>query len=195
MATTALAKAIRGDKVTERQAKGALSQAVSKIARLSKSATKNKENLTKTGETVIHTAELQGSLFLASLAEGYLGDDKMKIGEVDVRAPVGLATQVFGLYQSVNGDKNSGHALAFGNGVLGSWIASVGVRAGKNLASRGKKEEKKEEVKDPNELAQPQEEAKLGGPIREVLLSPEPEVMDLIPDPEQPRRFVRATQR
>ena len=36
--------------------------------------------MVETGTMVVHTAETQGSLFLASMAEGYLGEDKLKIG-------------------------------------------------------------------------------------------------------------------
>lgn len=86
--TTALQKAINGDKVTDRQAQGALSQAVGKITNLTKRAQKSKEAMAETGAMVIHTAETQGSLFLASMAEGYFGADKLKIGSVDLRAPV-----------------------------------------------------------------------------------------------------------
>ena len=84
--TTALSTAMKGGKVTERQAQSALGQAVSKIANLTKKAETSKEAMLETGTLVLHTAETQGSLFLASMAEGYLGEDKLKLGNVDVRA-------------------------------------------------------------------------------------------------------------
>jgi hypothetical protein len=34
----------------------------------------------ETGTLVLHTAETQGSLFLSSMAEGYLGEEKLKLG-------------------------------------------------------------------------------------------------------------------
>jgi len=134
---SALQKAIKGDKVTDRQAQGALSQAVDKIANLSKRAARSKEAMVETGTMVVHTAETQGSLFLSSLAEGYFGADKLKIGSVDLRAPVGLLAQGYGLYEAMSGKAAmGGHALALGNGVVGSWLASVAVSAGKTLADK-----------------------------------------------------------
>ncbi|MCB9686017.1 MAG: hypothetical protein H6738_24465 [Alphaproteobacteria bacterium] len=135
--TSALNKAMNGDKVTDRQAKGALSQAVDKISSLTKRAQKSKEAMAETGAMVVHTAETQGSLFLSSMAEGYFGSDKLKIGSVDIRAPVGLLAQGYGLYEAMSGKGSAaGHALALGNGVMGSWLASVAVSAGRTLAEK-----------------------------------------------------------
>ncbi len=135
--TTALSTAMKGGKVTERQAQSALGQAVSKIANLTKKAETSKEAMLETGTLVLHTAETQGSLFLASMAEGYLGEDKLKMGSVDVRAPVGLLAQGYGLYQTMSGQKGAGaHVLALGNGVMGSWLATVARNAGRTLAEK-----------------------------------------------------------
>ncbi len=178
-----LQKAVKGEKVTDRQAQGALSQAVSKISSLTKKAQKSKEAMAETGAMVIHTAETQGSLFLASMAEGYFGSDKLKIGNVDLRAPVGLLAQGYGLYETMSGKGNAGgHALALGNGVFGSWLASVAVNAGKTLAEkRGQPQ-----APQPQPAAVPQPttmqgqgvpmlpEPFMAGPVREVLLTPEP---------------------
>ena len=132
-----LSKAMNGDKVTDRQAKGALSQAVDKISSLTKRAQKSKEAMAETGAMVVHTAETQGSLFLSSMAEGYFGSEKLKIGSVDIRAPVGLLAQGYGLYEAMSGKaQTAGHALALGNGVMGSWLASVAVSAGRTLAEK-----------------------------------------------------------
>jgi len=183
--STALSKAMKGDKVTDRQAQGALSQAVDKIANLSKRAQKSKEAMVETGSMVVHTAETQGSLFLSSMAEGYFGADKLKIGSVDVRAPIGLLAQGYGLYEAMSGKSAAGgHALALGNGVMGSWLASVAVSAGRTLAE-------KRGGGQPQATPQPQvssgtvvtpaiqgptfiPEPLLQGPVREVLLTPEP---------------------
>ena len=105
---TALATAMKGGKVTERQAQSALGQAVTKIANLTKKAETSKEAMMETGTLVLHTAETQGSLFLASMAEGYFGEDKLKLGSVDLRAPVGLLAQGYGLYQTMSGQKGAG---------------------------------------------------------------------------------------
>lgn len=134
--TTALHAAMKGESVTDRQAKSALGAAVDKIASLSKRAEKSKDAMLETGTQVIHTAETQGSLFLSSMAEGYLGTEKLKMGGVDVRAPVGLVAAGYGLYETMSGKKTGGHALALGNGVLGSFLASIGIQAGRTLAEK-----------------------------------------------------------
>ena len=69
-----LAAAMKGEKVTDRQAKTALGQAVTRITSLTKRANASKDAMVQTGSMVVHTAETQGSLFLASMAEGYFGD-------------------------------------------------------------------------------------------------------------------------
>lgn len=182
---TALQTAIQGGKVSDKAAQSALGQAVDRIANLTKKANTSKETMMETGTLVLHTAETQGSLFLASLAEGYLGEDKMKMGSVDLRAPVGLLAQGYGLYQTMTGQKGAGaHVLSLGNGVMGSWLATVARNAGRTLA------EKKAGVVPPPAvtplptvvtmqgrpmLAGPSlfPEPLLAGPQREVLLTPE----------------------
>jgi hypothetical protein len=135
--TTALSTAMKGGKVTERQAQSALGSAVTKIANLTKKANESKEAMLETGTLVLHTAETQGSLFLSSMAEGFFGEDKLKVGAVDVRAPVGLLAQGYGLYQTMSGQRGAGaHVLALGNGVMGSWLANVARNAGKTLAEK-----------------------------------------------------------
>jgi hypothetical protein len=136
-ANTALQTAIQGGKVSDKAAQSALSQAVGRITSLTKRANTSKEAMMETGTLVLHTAETQGSLFLASLAEGYLGEDRMKLGSVDLRAPVGLLAQGYGLYQTMSGQRGAGaHVLSLGNGVMGSWLASVARNAGRTLAER-----------------------------------------------------------
>lgn len=134
--STALQKAIEGKDLNDKQAQGALSQAVTRIANLTKKANESKAALMETGTQVVHVAETQGSLFLSSMAEGFLGPEKLKVGGVDLRAPVGLLGTGYGLYQTLSGEDGGHHALALGNGVMGSWLASVGVEAGRSLAER-----------------------------------------------------------
>ena len=135
--STALQTAIQGGKVSDKAAQSALGDAVGRIANLTKRAQHGKEAMLETGTAVLHAAEAQGSLFLASLAEGYLGEDKLKVGAVDLRAPVGLLAQGYGLYQTMNGQKGAGaHVLALGTGVMGSWLANVARNAGRTLAEK-----------------------------------------------------------
>ena len=138
MAGSALQTAMKkgADKVPDRQTKGALGQAVDRISSLTRRADKTKAAVAQTGAKVVHTAETQGTLFLASMAEGYFGSDKLKIGGVDLRGPIAVAAQGYGLYESMSG-KGGGHSLAIGNGLMGSWLASVAVKAGQKLKDKG----------------------------------------------------------
>ncbi len=202
MAGTALQTAMKkgADKVPDRQAKGALGQAVDKIASLTRRADKTKAAVAETGAKVVHTAETQGTLFLASMAEGYFGSEKLKVGGVDVRGPVAIVAQGYGLYESMSG-KGGGHSLAIGNGLMGSWLASVAVKAGQKLKD-GKDSPPTPPTGMQGELPGvqptgvlpspiPEVAADLAGPVREVTLTPEPV-------PASPRtssrggRFVRA---
>jgi hypothetical protein len=173
--TTALRAALKGDKVPDRQAKSALGAAVSKIASLTKRAERSKEAMTETGSAVIHTAETTGSLFLASLAEGYFGADRLKLGSVDLRAPAGIAAVGFGLYETMAGKSTGGHALAIGNGVLGSWLASVASQAGRTLAEKRGAPALEPALTLVPALQGPTAfpEPELQGRMREVLLTPE----------------------
>jgi hypothetical protein len=188
--TTALQTAIQGGKVSDKAAQSALGDAVGRIANLTKRAQHSKEAMMETGTAVLHTAEVQGSLFLASLAEGYLGEDKLKLGSVDLRAPVGLLAQGYGLYQTMNGQKGAGaHVLALGTGVMGSWLANVARNAGHTLA-----EKRAGTAEPPPAMVTPVgppapsvvmqgapmlpppslfPEPGVSGPVREVLLTPE----------------------
>ncbi len=191
--TTALQTAIQGGKVSDKAAQSALGDAVGRIANLTKRAQNSKEAMMETGTLVLHTAETQGSLFLASLAEGYLGEDKLKLGAVDLRAPAGLLAQGYGLYQTMSGQKGAGaHVLALGNGVMGSWLANVARNAGRTLAEKraGANPAPDTSAAMPTPASAPapvvvmqgapmlpppslMPEPGLSGPMREVLLTPE----------------------
>ena len=65
MSNTALKTAIQGGKVPDKQTKSALAEAVKKIGSLTRKADGTKVALAETGGAGLHTAETQGSLFLA----------------------------------------------------------------------------------------------------------------------------------
>ena len=194
---TPLQIAMEGGEVNEKQAKSALGDAVGKIASLTKKNNITKEQIEETGEQVVNTGLTQGSLFLASLAEGYFGPEKMKVGGVDMRAGLGVAASGYGLYQTITGEDGGAGYLAAGNGVFGSWLASVGRDAGQARAE--KREKAKAEGAAPSSPAAdpaaqvqpapaatpstggllaeparalPQPDPVVRGPIREVLLTP-----------------------
>ena len=161
----ALAKAMGEgpDKLSTNQMKGALAAAANKIGRVEKGAQMVKENIGATAACAVHATESAGSVFLASMAEGYFGKDKMKVGGVDVRAG-GLLLQAGGLIDMITGGKHGGaHFVAIGSGVTGSWLASLGRDAGAALAE-------KRATAAPVPQPQPQL-TQTSGEIREVLLT------------------------
>ena len=161
----ALAKAMGEgpDKLSNNQLKGALQAAANKLGRVEKGAQLIKENIGSTASCAVHATESAGSVFLASMAEGYFGKDKMKVGGIDVRAG-GLVLQAGGLIDMLTGGKHGGaHFVAVGTGVTGSWLASLGQEAGQALAE-------KRATAQPEPQLQPQL-TQTAGPIREVLLT------------------------
>ena len=201
---TELEKAIKGEKVSEKQTKTALGQAVKKIATLTRKADNSNLALKETGGAVLSTAETQGTLFLASMAEGYLGPDKIKVGAVDVRAPLAFVGVGYGLYEVMTGSAGGTHALALGNGLLGSWLASVATQAGRTLAEKkaggGSAPPTAAAAVQPSlqgellppmpmpALPQPAVQGDFGDELREVVLTPEPEAEEVERRPRRRRR-------
>lgn len=193
---TALQKALKTgtSNLSEGQSKNALGQALTKLKGLGTKAEIWKDNAMDAGSEVIQTAETQGTLFLACMAEGYFGEDKLTVG-VDVRPVVGTVATVFGLWDTLNGGKYGGkHFVAVGNGLIGSKIASVGLKAGRKLAEPAATTA----VPAPTMQGAPAAATPgVGGPLREVQLTPEPQVsgmptVQLTPETAGDGRFVRA---
>lgn len=117
-------------------APGAVSSVTGKVSNIMKKVDTSKLAVKQTGASLLHSTETMGTLFVASAAEGYMGTEKLKIGGIDVRAPLGLAAQAYGAYQILNGEKSGQHALALGTGVTGSLLASMGRDAGQALREK-----------------------------------------------------------
>ena len=132
---TALSKAMNGEKVSDGQAKGALAEAVGKLKNFGGRISRTAKLSEAIADAVIATAETQGTVFAASFAEGYFGEEKMDLGPIDMRLGAGLALGGYGLYKSMTG-KGSTHALALGNGLLATGIGRIGRHAGKALAEK-----------------------------------------------------------
>ena len=135
MADSALQKAMSGQDLSDRQTKGALSEALDKLSREGGKLSKLKEHVGELSEALIYSGELQGTVFVSSFAEGYLGEEKMDIGPVDLRLAGGVLTSGYGFYNVMMG-KGGEHALAVGNGLLATGIGRVGRNAGKALAEK-----------------------------------------------------------
>ena len=139
-AASALQKAMKsGDLkgMTENQLRSALGQAVNKLGSSQKLAKTMKENAGTAAGHLLHTAETQGTLFLASMAEGHqLARGKsLKLGPVDLRLLAGLPLMAWGMTECLRG-KGGAHQLAIGNGFVGSAVASLGLQAGQALAEK-----------------------------------------------------------
>ena len=201
---SALEKAMSGEKVSEGQVKGALSEAVDKLKNLGGRISKAKEVSENLAEAVIATAETQGTVFAASFVEGYYGEEKMDLGPVDMRLAGGIVTGGYGLYQTMTG-KGGAHALAVGNGLMATGIGRVGRNAGKALAEKNAADKKKPDAeqkpepaaeKKPDPAAIPASEGDFGELIRDVFLSPSAEGGGKRkPERHRPSRFVRAEAR
>lgn len=179
--STALAKAMQGEKVSDGAAKGALSAAVDKLKNLRNRAESMKEKAGAVGSAMAHLAETQTTLFTGSFAEGYFGEDKMKVGPVDVRAGAGLAGAAVGIYQVYNGSAAGGHVLALSNGLLGSAVASFGRRAGASMAEKSKAGNASASpagaaapAPAPAQVGtQPNLQGELAGAVRDIMLTPD----------------------
>ncbi len=141
MANNALQQVMTGGKdvksLTENQAKSALAAATGQISKAKKAAASIKENGGNAMSMVLHSAESGGTLFLASMAEGYAVSKgkSLKIGPVDLRFVLAAPLQAWGIVDCLRG-KGGGHQLAIGNGFMGSALASLGLQAGQALAEK-----------------------------------------------------------
>ena len=133
--STALNKAVAGDKVPDSKKNGVLAEALDKVKSMGGRFSKMKEVSETLADAVIATAETQGTVFAASFAEGYFGEEKMYVGPVDMRLGGGLLLGGYGLYKTMSG-KGGAHALALGNGLLATGIGRIGRHAGKALAEK-----------------------------------------------------------
>jgi hypothetical protein len=210
---SALAKAMDGKELSEKQTKGALAEAMDKLSKGEGRLSKLKENMGNLGDALIYAGETQGTGFVASFAEGYLGEEKMDIGPVDLRLAGGIASAGYGIYNVMTG-KGGEHALAVGNGLISTALGRVGRNAGKALAEkREKKDEKKPEAaalpsdKGPDPKADQgkalpggsdsSHEGDFGELVRDIFLTPDGEATEGRrggrPERAKPSRFIRAT--
>ena len=133
--SSALQKVIAGEKPADGKKTGLLTEAVDKIKSLNGKFSKAREMSETIADAVIATAETQGTVFAASFAEGYFGEEKMDLGPVDMRLGAGLVLGGYGLYKTMN-KKGGSHALALGNGLIATGIGRIGRHAGKALAEK-----------------------------------------------------------
>ena len=210
---TALEKAMGGAPLSEKQAQSALAQAVEKLGKEGGKLSKLKENMGNLGEALIHTGETQGTVFIASFAEGYLGEEKMDIGPVDLRLAGGIASAGYGIYNVMTG-KGGEHALAVGNGRSSTALGRVGRNAGKALAEKRAKDKGDKKADEGTKAApqeskpaenkalpdggagEPRQEGDFGDLVRDIFLTPDGESTEGRrggrPERAKPSRVIRA---
>ena len=110
---TALAKAISGQDLSDRQTKGALTEALEKLGKEGGKLSKLKNNMGAMGDALIYAAETQGTVFVSSFVEGYVGEEKMDVGPVDLRLAGGVVTSAYGFYNVMMG-KGGEHPICCG---------------------------------------------------------------------------------
>ena len=213
---SALAKAMNGQELSDKQTKGALSEALEKLGKEGGKLSKLKDNMGNVGDSLIHTGEMQGTVFIASFAEGYLGEEKMDIGPVDLRLAGGIASAGYGIYNVMAG-KGGEHALAVGNGLISTALGRVGRNAGKALAEKRAKDKGDKKADEGGKAApqeskpaenkalpdggavEPKSEGDFGDLVRDIFLTPDGESTEGRrggrPERAKPSRFIRATVR
>ncbi|MBK6580186.1 MAG: hypothetical protein IPG17_29260 [Sandaracinaceae bacterium] len=149
-----LAKALNGQELSDKQTKSAFKEAMDKLGREGGKLSKLKENMGNLGDALICAGETQGTVFVASFAEGYLGEEKMDIGPVDLRLAGGIASAGYGIYSVMTG-KGGEHALAVGNGLISTALSRVGRNAGKALAEKKEKDKGEKKAGPWREAANP----------------------------------------
>ena len=106
------------------------------LSELTQQAEANSAKVAVVEKFVMNSAEVLGADFLGSLAEGYYGADKLKIGPVDARAAGGLILTLWGVKQELEGDASAKHMLNIGGGLLASFAASAGRATGMAIRYR-----------------------------------------------------------
>ena len=126
--STALSKALDGKPVSDSAAPRALAEAAEKINKMKETLSVAKENAGQTVDAAIHLGEGVIVLGLSGAAEGYWGEEKMKLGPVPIRGALGVLSAGWGIANTVMG-KPGGHQLAVGTALIGAEAYAMG-RAG-----------------------------------------------------------------
>lgn len=181
---TGLAIAMREgvDKVPDSKIKKVADAAVSRLKTVQNAAARAKERIDDVAETGVALVEIEGSVFLCSMAEGYWGREVLEVAGVDVRLVAGALGAGYGVYQEATGG-NGSHLCAFSSGVLASFLASKG----RELGERLKVQKSAPAVTAPAGPAGPGMHGLppalltpgIAGPMREVLLTPAPAATEL----------------
>jgi hypothetical protein len=107
-----------------------------KMARIREFGRRAKANMAASVAEVVDIAIIDALAFIAALAEGYFGRDKLTVMKVPAHAGVGVLLTVYGLYDAFNGGKNARYFLAAGTGLTAPAIVGLGSDMGRAWAER-----------------------------------------------------------
>ncbi len=172
----ALAKAMKNgvNGMAEGTTKRALGEAIGKIERTEKKKNAVMANVVNTGHEVAKSGIRLGTTFTGSYLEGRYGDKVARPGGVPVRGVAAVPLYLVGGYFMLSGERGGEYATALADGLAASEVASVGVRAGRNMADKAAA---KGGAAQPQVAgAQPQVAGPTSGNTREIALTPEPSV-------------------
>lgn len=184
-ATKTLNKVMKGEssvkELSETAAKSALGGALTKLEKATAASDLTKENVGAGAKAALLALEGHGTVFLASMVEGYLGEDAMKVGGVDVRFG-GLFIEGAGLVRCFMGKSDGVHLMALGAGLTTTALAGLGRQAGS--AWKDSKAEKPADA-----AATPGPSSIQGEPaqVREIYMTPDP-----VPSTQGSRELVPA---
>lgn len=139
MSNTALQKAVGEDGKIKTDNPNLLKNALQAATEMVDKGTKKVERMQERADHAlslgIMAGEVQGTAFVASMAEGYLGEEKIKLWGVDARAGLALGLQGWGLYEAFTGkgDNAGAHQVGVGAGMGASYLSSVGSKLGAEL--------------------------------------------------------------
>lgn len=111
-------------------------EALGKLTRLEGVNERMKERAEDAMEEGVSGLITIGTAAAASYAEGYYGQDKMKVAGADGRVWVGLGTSVVGLGRTLAGKKDGKYLVAAGTGSLVSKVCSSATAAGQEMRSK-----------------------------------------------------------
>ena len=139
MSEQAIAAVMNGSKksdISAGKARKLAEDAIKLTGKVKAKALQLRESGERLGMSLVDVGEVQVACFLPSLAEGFWGRDKMKIGgKVDYRLAIAVPIAGFGLYKAAK-DGSGSHPLSLANGILASYIASLAVEAGEAIREK-----------------------------------------------------------
>lgn len=104
----------------------ALAKMKDRLQRMQATTRRAREKAGEVAENVVGTATTVGSAFAIGAAQGYLGEEKMKVFNVPVPLLVGLGSHLFAIMGT--GGQGETHLRNIGNGSLSAYAAFAGLK-------------------------------------------------------------------